>query len=160
MPRKSPFTIALMNVERTELLARSRRYTSLYRDVIRAKIVLMAEQGLDNDAIAARLDTARQIVSKWRQRFHVQRHRCWIFPRDPAFALKAGRVLDLYQRRWCGAALGPRDYVLCADEKTSIQARRRKHPSTPPQPGRPIRVEHEYARAGALAYIAAWDVHR
>ena len=88
------------------------------------------------------------------------RHRCWIFPRDPAFALKAGRVLDLYQRRWCGAALGPRDYVLCADEKTSIQARRRKHPSTPPQPGRPIRVEHEYARAGALAYIAAWDVHR
>ena len=88
------------------------------------------------------------------------RHRCWIFPRDPAFALKAGRVLDLYQRRWCGAALGPRDYVLCADEKTSIQARRRKHPSTPPQPGRPIRVEHEYARAGALAYIAAWDVYR
>jgi transposase-like protein len=73
MPRKSPFTIALTNVERTELLARSRRYTSLYRDVIRAKIVLMAEQGLDNDAIAARLDTARQIVSKWRQRFHVQR---------------------------------------------------------------------------------------
>ena len=73
MPRKSPFTIALTNVERTELLARSRRYTSLYRDVIRAKIVLMAEQGLDNDAIAARLDTARQIVSKWRQRFHVRR---------------------------------------------------------------------------------------
>jgi len=88
------------------------------------------------------------------------RHRCWIFPRDPAFALKAGRVLDLYQRRWCGASLGSRDYVLCADEKTSIQARRRKHPSTSPQPGRPIRVEHEYARAGALAYIAAWDVHR
>ena len=73
MPRKSPFTIALTNVERTELLARSRRYTSLYRDVIRAKIVLMAEQGLDNDAIAARLDTARQIVSKWRQRFYAQR---------------------------------------------------------------------------------------
>jgi len=73
MPRKSPFTIALTNVERTELLARSRRYTSLYRDVIRAKIVLMAEQGLDNDAIAARLDTARQIVTKWRQRFYAQR---------------------------------------------------------------------------------------
>ena len=73
MPRKSPFTIALTNVERTELLARSRRYTSLYRDVIRAKIVLMAEQGLDNDTIAARLDTARQIVSKWRQRFYAQR---------------------------------------------------------------------------------------
>jgi hypothetical protein len=88
------------------------------------------------------------------------RHRTWIFPRDPQFARKAGRILDLYQRRWKGAALGPRDYVLCADEKTSIQARQRKHRSLPPAAGRPIYVEHEYARAGALAYLAAWDVHR
>ena len=88
------------------------------------------------------------------------RHRSWIFPRDPQFARKAGRVIDLYQRRWKGAALGPRDYVLCVDEKTSIQARRRKHRSLPPAPGRPIYVEHEYARAGALAYLAAWDVQR
>src|SRR5712691_2451524 len=88
------------------------------------------------------------------------RHRCCIFPRDPAFAAKAGRILDLYQCRWQDKALGPRDYVLCADEKTSIQARRRKHPSLPPGPGRPIYIEHEYARAGAWAYIAAWDVHR
>ncbi len=88
------------------------------------------------------------------------RHRCWIFPRDPAFAAKAGPILDLYQRRWKGAALGPRDYVLCTDEKTSIQARRRKHPSLPPAPGRPVYVEHEYARSGAWAYLAAWDVHR
>jgi hypothetical protein len=88
------------------------------------------------------------------------RHRSWIFPRDPHFARKAGQVIDLYQRRWKGAALGPRDYVLCIDEKTSIQARRRKHPSLPTAPGRPIYVEHEYVRAGALAYLAAWDVHR
>jgi hypothetical protein len=88
------------------------------------------------------------------------RHRCWIFPRDPAFAVKAGRILDLYQRRWENKPLGPQDFVLCADEKTSIQARRRKHASLPPGPGRPIYVEHEYARAGAWAYIAAWDVHR
>lgn len=87
------------------------------------------------------------------------RHRTWIFPRDPDFARKAGNVLDLYQRRWRGAALGPRDYVVCIDEKTSIQARRRKHP-LPPAPGRPIRVEYEYSRSGALAYLAAWDVHR
>ena len=73
MPRKSPFTIALTKAERAELLARSRRYTSPYRDVIRAKIVLLAEQGLDNDAIGARLDTPRQIVSKWRQRFYAER---------------------------------------------------------------------------------------
>lgn len=88
------------------------------------------------------------------------RHRTWIFPRDPQFARKAGRILDLYQHRWKGSALGPRDYVLCADEKTSIQARRRKHRSLPSAPGRPIYIEHEYARAGALAYLAAWDVHR
>jgi hypothetical protein len=88
------------------------------------------------------------------------RHRTWIFPRDPNFARKAGRVLDLYQRRRRGTALGPRDYVVCADEKTSIQARRRKHHSLPPASGRPVRVEHEYARTGALAYLAAWDVHR
>ena len=88
------------------------------------------------------------------------RHRSWIFPRDPEFALKAGRILDLYERRWQGLPLGPRDYVVCADEKTSVQARRRKHPSLPPAPGRPMRIEHEYARAGAWAYLAAWDVHR
>jgi len=88
------------------------------------------------------------------------RHRTWIFPRDPDFAAKAGRILDLYQRRWQGAALGPRDFVLSADEKTSIQARKRKHPTLPPAAGRPIYVEHEYTRCGAWAYFAAWDVHR
>jgi len=88
------------------------------------------------------------------------RYRSWIFPRDPQFALKAGRILDLYGRRWQGVPLGPREYVVCADEKTSIQARRRKHSSLPPAPGRAMRVEHEYARAGAWAYLAAWDVHR
>src|SRR5262249_51709263 len=50
------------------------------------------------------------------------------------------------------------DCVLCINEKASIQARQRKHPSLPP--ARPIHVEHEYARAGAPAYLAAWDVHR
>jgi len=88
------------------------------------------------------------------------RHRSWIFPRDPDFAAKAGRLLDLYERRWAGRLLGPREYVLCADEKTSIQARRRKHPTRPPTSGRPMAVEHEYTRCGAWAYLAAWDVHQ
>lgn len=88
------------------------------------------------------------------------RHRSWIFPRDPAFAAKAGRVLDLYARQWEGLALGPREFVLSADEKTSIQARLRIHPSLPPAPGRPMYVEHEYVRGGAWAYLAAWDVHQ
>jgi hypothetical protein len=87
-------------------------------------------------------------------------HRSWIFPRDPDFANKAGRVLDLYEGVWEGQPLGPNDYVVCADEKTSIQARRRKHRTAAVQPGHAMRVEHEYARKGAWAYLAAWDVHR
>ena len=70
MPRKSPFTISLTDSERGILESAARRYTSPYRDVIRAKIVLLAEQGLDNDEIANRLDTPRQIVSKWRKCFY------------------------------------------------------------------------------------------
>jgi hypothetical protein len=88
------------------------------------------------------------------------RHRSWIFPRDPGFAVKAARVLDLYARTFHGQPLGPHDYVISSDEKTSIQARDRTHPTLPPGPHEPMRVEHEYARRGALAYLAAWDVHQ
>ncbi len=88
------------------------------------------------------------------------RYRSWIFPRDPDFAAKAGRILDLYEGRWEGQGLGEDEFVLSADEKTSIQARVRCHPTAPPQRGVPMRVEHEYGRAGAWAYLAAWDVHR
>ena len=70
MPRESPYLIKLSSEQRRELEARARKYTSPYRDVIRAKIVLLAAQGLSNDRIAARLDTPRQIVSKWRKRFY------------------------------------------------------------------------------------------
>jgi hypothetical protein len=87
-------------------------------------------------------------------------HRCWIFPRDAQFAVKAGRILDLYQRRWNGKTLRDDEFVVSADEKTSIQARIRRHPSLPPQPASPMRVEHEYKRCGAWAYLAALDVHR
>lgn len=69
MPRKSPYVLDLTPEQRRELEVRARRYTLPYRDVVRAKIVLMAAQGLDNDEIAARLDTRREIVSKWRKRF-------------------------------------------------------------------------------------------
>ena len=83
------------------------------------------------------------------------KHRSWIFPRDPNFAGKAGPILDLYQRIWEGAPLGADDYVICADEKTSIQARRRKQPTLPPAPNRPTHVEHEYFRMGAWTYLGA-----
>lgn len=88
------------------------------------------------------------------------RHRSWIFPRDPDFEAKAARVLDLYARSWEGKPLGKRDYVISADEKTSVQARVRCRPTLAPAAGRAMRVEHEYDRGGALQYLAAWDVHR
>ena len=87
-------------------------------------------------------------------------HRCWIFPRDPQFPAKAGRILDLYARIWQGQALREDEFVVSTDEKTSIQARIRIHPSLPAAPGTPLRVEHEYQRGGAWAYLAALDAHR
>ena len=87
-------------------------------------------------------------------------HRSWIFPRDPQFAIKASQILDLYQKVWNGSQLKDDEFVLCADEKTSIQARARRHVSYPTQPDSPMKVEHEYKRLGAWAYIAALDVHR
>ena len=87
-------------------------------------------------------------------------HRSWIFPRDPDFAFKAGRVLDLYARTSTGRPLGDDDYVISADEKPGVQARQRIHPSRPARPGRrPMLVESEYRRHGTLAYLAAYDVH-
>lgn len=70
MPRKSPYVIQLSQQEKEAIEAIVRKYTSPYRDVIRAKIVLLAAQNYDNDEIASRLDTPRQIVSKWRKRYY------------------------------------------------------------------------------------------
>ena len=84
----------------------------------------------------------------------------WLFPKDPRFAEKAGPILDLYAGHWEGQPLGPKDYVLSMDEKTSIQARKRGHDEMPPEPEQTRRIESEYGRKGALQYLAAWDVHR
>ena len=86
-------------------------------------------------------------------------HRCWIFPRDPQFEFKASRILDLYERVWEGIPLKDDEFVISADEKTSIQARCRIHPTLPAKPHLTMKVEHEYKRLGAWAYIAALDVH-
>ncbi len=88
------------------------------------------------------------------------RHRSWIFRRDPDFAAKAARVLDLYARTWNEAPLGPDDYVISADEKSQLQALRRRHPTRPAGPGHLAQVEFEYRRGGTLAYMGAYDVHR
>ena len=73
MPRKSPYEMHLSSVERLSLESLARKYTSPYCDVIRAKIILLADEGLPNDLIATKLDTPRQVVSKWRKRFALSR---------------------------------------------------------------------------------------
>jgi transposase len=219
------------------LVERAGSRTAPYAAVVRARIVLLAAEGVPNVEIAARVGVCVDVVSKWRKRFCVEglaglddrprsgrprrfgpdvvagvkalaceppeardvplsrwsslelaaqvvseglvesissstvrrwlhgaaikpwRHRSWIFPRDPDFAVKAGRVLDLYARRWDGMMLGPDDYVISADEKSQLQALRRCHRGLPAGPGRVPRVEFEYERGGTLAYMAAYDVH-
>ncbi len=85
-------------------------------------------------------------------------YQSWIYPRDPGFAAKATVILDLYQGVYQGKRLRPGDRILSVDAKPSIQARGRCHPTAPAAPGRPMRVEHEYVRNGALALLAALDV--
>ena len=234
---RSPFAVTLTASQRRFLKRLVRRHTAQQRQVIRARIVLLAAAGLANAAIARKLGIAPNTVGKWRKRFCQKgfdgladrkrsgrprvfraavvayakavacelprtrgvplsrwslpelraellasglvreistttlwrwldedpikpwQHHSWIFPRDPEFAAKAAVVLDLYQRVFQGAELGEDEYVISADEKTSIQARCRCHPTLPPAQARSMRVEHEYERRGALAYLAAWDVH-
>lgn len=73
MPRVSPYDITLSGKERESLEARAESYTSQYRDVVRAKVILFASQGMQNKEIGERLDMPRQIVSKWRKRFAEER---------------------------------------------------------------------------------------
>jgi hypothetical protein len=80
-------------------------------------------------------------------------HRSWIFPRGPDFAAKAGRTLDLYQRQWEGTPFLRNDFVISADQKTSVQAPRRKQPTLTMASCRPMRREHEYFREGAWTYL-------
>ena len=113
-------------------------------------------------AARCQLTVSASTIRRWLARDALKpwQHRSWISVRDPQFAVKAARVLDLYAGTWDGRPLGAGDYVICADEKTSIQARCRCHPTLPPGKARAMRVEHDYDRGGALAYLAAWDVHR
>jgi transposase len=238
MPAARACQIVLAACDRHRLKRLERSQTAPYRQVLRAKIVLLAARGVSNAKIAARLGITVDTARKWRGRFAAHgmggladrpragrpprftavqvaevkalacqlpaehgvplsrwscpelareaitrgittaisastvgrwlaedalkpwQHRSWIFIRDPDFGAKAGRVLDLYARRWQGQPLGPDEYVVCADEKTSIQARCRCHPTLPPGKARMMRVNHDYDRGGALAYLAAYDVGR
>ena len=117
-----------------------------------------------NEAISRGIVASISNATVWRwlnaDAIRPWRFRSWIFPRDPNFEEKATRVLDLYHGKWRNKQLKENEYIISADEKTSIQARHRVHPSQPPAKGRNTRIEHEYKREGALHYLAAWDVQR
>jgi len=154
--------------------AESRIFPPLDRALVQAmacETVAETELPLSRQSVADLTGRAQKTLSKtisgstvWRM-LHEDaikpwQYEHWIFPRDPLFAEKASRILDLYGGYWEGQRLGPRDYVLSSDEKTSIQARQRRHDEQPPGPNRTRRIETEYERGGALQYLAVWDVHR
>lgn len=238
MSRRSPFVVRVSPEDRVVLEERAGSRTAAHSVVVRARIVLLAADGLRNVDIAAQVGVCVDVVSRWRKRFYEHgltglvdrprsgrprrfgsdvvagvkamaceppeqravplsrwssaeladqavaeglveaissstvrrwlhadaikpwRYQSWIFRRDPDFAVKAARVLDLYARTWDGVTLGPDDYVISADEKSQLQALRRRHPTRPASPGHLAQVEFEYRRGGTLAYMGAYDVHR
>ncbi len=116
--------------------------------------ILIAEQYVDSISMSTiwRILDA-DALKPWR-------HRSWIWSRDPLFAQRANKVLDLYSRQWNKRPLRADEFVISADENTSIQARLRIHGTEIRHDRRGQRVEHEYERGGAWAYLAALDVHR
>src|SRR2546426_11675861 len=156
---------------RTRGPATARSAADLSPPHVRAEVIAMAcalpaEQGvplsrwsateLAREAVARGIVEQISGVTVWRwlsqDAIKPWQHRSWIFPRDPRFAERAGPILDLYHGRWQGELLHPGDYVICADEKPSIQARRRKHATLPASADhhRGQRVEHEHERKRAL----------
>jgi transposase len=110
---------------------------------------------LERDGIVISISaaTVRRILSN--HQLKPWRHHLWLspkVPRDAAFAQAVQEISALYTR-----PLGAHEIVLCQDEKTSLQPRTRKAPTLPAQPGRPVQVEHEYERKGALNLFAAFD---
>jgi hypothetical protein len=154
--------------------AESRIFPPLDRAFVKAmacEVVAETSLPISRQSLADLTDRARNVLGKQISRTSVWRvlhedaikpwqYEHWIFPRDPAFAEKAGPILELYAGHWEGQPLGAKDFVLSSDEKTSIQARQRRHEEMPPETGRTRRIESEYKRQGALQYLAAWDVHR
>lgn len=119
----------------------------------------LAEQAVAEGLVSA---ISSSTVRRWLHADAIKpwRYQSWIFRRDPDFAIKAARVLDLYARTCNEVPLGPDDYVISADEKSQLQALRRRHPTRPASPGHVSQVEFEYRRGGTLAYMGAYDVHQ
>ncbi len=84
-------------------------------------------------------------------------YRSWQRPTDPRFLEKAIPILNLYERAQALARKG--HIIVCADEKTSIQARKACGRTTPARPGRPVHLADRYQRRGAVQLFAGLLVH-
>jgi transposase len=114
----------------------------------------LAEQ-LVRDAVVVSISpaTVRRILEN--HQLKPWRHHLWLsptVPRDADFAACVQNICDLYTRN-----LAPHELVLCVDEKTNLQPRPRKAATKPACRGRPVQVEHEYGRCGALNLFAAFN---
>jgi hypothetical protein len=149
-------------------------FPPLEHAVVKARageLVSQTHQPLSRQSLADLTGRAHQVLGKPISRRPIGRlleaaaikpwqYKYGIFPRDPLCAEKAGRVLDLYAGVWAGAPLGPQDHIISAEERTSIPARLRCHPSLPPAPGRAHRIEYADERGGALQSLAGGDGRR
>jgi hypothetical protein len=131
-----PLDHALVKAVACELVAETQQPLSRQSLAdVTARVRTVLGMPISRSTVWRILDT--DAIKPWRYKY-------WIFPRDPHFVDKAGPMLDLYAGRWQGKSLGPKDHLLSADEKTSLQARRRCHPSLPPAAGRAASIENEY----------------
>lgn len=158
MPRHSPYRIDLSDEERTVLRSLDALKSSRWPASCRRQAACRCRAGPPGSSLreAVTRGIAEQIsgVTVWRwlteDAIKPWQHRSWIFPRDPNFAAKAAPILDLY-RLLAGRAPAPGDYVVCADEKPTIQARKRTAATCPARRGEGQRVEHEYERMARCA---------
>jgi DDE superfamily endonuclease len=92
------------------------------------------------------------------ERIKPWQYHCWQKSTDPRFLEKATVVLRLYEQ---AAALARRgQMVICADEKTCLQALTLTDGVSAAEVGRAVRVGHRYRRRGILNLFAALLVHR
>ncbi|MFE2972325.1 transposase [Streptomyces sp. NPDC059340] len=163
MPVYSAVPLELTAAERHRLKKMAYGHKTPHQARQRATIVLLAARGRSNAQIAAETHLHVDTVRRWLAQDALKpwQYRSWIFITDPDFRAKAQRVLDLYARTWQGEPLGTSTSSAPTRRppSRSIQARCRCHPTLPPGRARAMRVNHTYGRGGALAYLAAYDVH-
>src|SRR5437763_965262 len=98
-------------------------------------------------------------VGRWLKadRIRPWRYHAWQHIHDPRVFLERARpVLEAYAQ--ARALLRAGSWLVCLDEKTSIQAREGEQPPRPAHPGKPMLHEARYQRRGARHLFAGLSV--